>query len=421
MRTASIAILLALPAAWGCGVSPAPEALVPPGFTSPLPIVAIESAGPIGDEPKIRARMQIDPGFDSWIGIERRGRSSQIHFPKKQFAFELRTEGNIQKEETMLGMPAESDWVLLGPYSDKSLLRDALTFELSRSMGRWAPRGVFVELFLREGAPRPAPEEYQGLYLLTERISRGTARVDLPPSRRRTGEDSGFLLKIDWLDPSVREAYFSTGSGEWVIVVYPAAKDLTEPQLAYLKGWFSRLEGALSGESDSEELIDLDSFVDIMILQELAKNVDAYRSSTYFYKPPSGKLFLGPLWDMNQAYGNAAYDADAMRAEGWRFQKARPDSWFTLLFDDPRFRARFAERYRALRKGPLSQESLEAWLDAAVSKLTEPARRNFERWPILATVVFGNPDEPPGSWEGEIARLKSWLAARTLWMDRELL
>jgi hypothetical protein len=365
--------------------------------------------------------MRVDAGFDSWIGIERRGRSSQIHFPKKQFAFELRTEGDIQKEGAILGMPAESDWVLLGPYSDKSLLRDALTFELARSMGRWAPRGDFVELFLREGAPRPTEEEYQGLYLLAERISRGAARIDLPASRRRTGEDSGFLLKIDWLDPSVREAYFSTASGEWVIVVYPGAKDLTDPQLAYLKEWFSRFESALSGKADFEELIDFDSFADTMILQELAKNVDAYRSSTYFYKPPSGKLFLGPVWDMNQAYGNAAYDADAMRPDGWRFQTARPGSWFALLFDDPRFRARFADRYRWLRKGPLSEKSLEGWIDAEVAKLAEPARRNFEKWPILATVEFGNPDEPPGSWEGEVALLKSWLVVRTRWMDRELL
>jgi hypothetical protein len=69
----------------------------------------------------------------------------------------------------------------------------------------------------------------------------------------------------------------------------------------------------------------------------------------------------------------------------------------------------------------LSGKSLEAWIEAEVAKLAEPARRNFEKWPILTTVEFGNPDEPPGSWEGEVALLKSWLLARTRWMDRELL
>ncbi len=402
--------------------SPGPP-LVPEGFRSSLPVVAIESSSSIGDEPKVRARMRvIEDGavtLDSLIGIELRGRSSQVYFPKSQFGLEFRTEGNIQAESPLLGMPAESDWILLGPYSDKSFLRDALTFELARRMGRFAPRSVFVELFLRQGAPAPVDEEYRGLYLATERISRGAGRIDLPRSRRRPGEESGFIMKLDWLDPDTREVHFTTPGGERVILVYPSAKDVTEEQLSYFKGYIEDFEDALATDTYSD-FIDVESWVDTMILQELAKNVDAYRSSTYLYKFPGGELHLGPVWDFNQAYGNASYDQNASLVEGWRVGLTRPGSWFSRLFRDESFLARFQSRYSVLRAGPLADRPMLGFLDTESARLREAASRNFARWPILGEVVLGNPDPPPDSYQGEVALLKDWLRARARWMDQEL-
>ena len=422
---ASLPLLLGI--ALACSPSRAP--LVPETFRSSLPVVAIESLSPIPDEPKIRARMRVyEDGaltLDSLIGIELRGRSSQIYFPKRQFGLEFRTEGDIQTESSLLGMPAESDWVLLGPYSDKSLLRDALTFELARRLGRAAPRSVFVELFLRQGTTGPPEEEYQGLYLATERISRGAGRIDLPRSRRRPGRDSGFIAKLDWLDPDTREVHFSTPGGERVILVYPSAKDATEEQVSYLEQYLEDFEASLSeGAPGYGDLIDVGSWVDGMILQELAKNVDAYRSSTYFYKVPGGRLHLGPVWDFNQAYGNASYDEQASLVEGWRVSRARTGSWFRRLFDDEAFQSRFRSRYHALREGPrapLSEDGMLGFVDDESARLREAAARNFTRWPILGDVVLGNPDPPPDTYEDEVALLKEWLRARARWMDGELL
>lgn len=417
---------LILGIAFACG-SPRPP-LVPESYRSSLPVVAIESASSVGDEPKTRARMQVFEDsavvLDGLIGVELRGRSSQVYFPKRQFGLEFRTEGDIQTESSFLGMPAESDWILLGPYSDKSFLRDALTFELARRMGHFATRSVFVELFLREGAPARPEEEYQGLYLVTERISRGAHRIDLPASRRRPGEESGFIAKLDWLDPDTREVHFTTKGGERVILVYPSAKDVTEEQVSYLKDYFEDFEASISeGEPGYADLIDVESWVDGMILQELAKNVDAYRSSTYLYKFPGGKLHLGPVWDLNQAYGNASYDEYASLIAGWRVSRARPGSWFGRLFRDEAFSSRFRNRYGALRDGPLaplSDEAMLGFLDAEAARLRDAASRNFERWPILGQVVLGNPDPPPDSYEGEVVLLKDWLQTRARWMDQEL-
>jgi len=405
--------------------SPGPP-LVSESFETSLPIVAIESGSLIGDEPKTRARMRVFQdgavALDRFIGIELRGRSSQVYFPKRQFGLEFRTEGNIQAESPLLGMPAESDWVLLGPYSDKSLLRDALTFELARRMGRVAPRAVFAELFLRQGLPKPPEEEYQGVYLVTERISRGRGRINLPRSRRLPGEESGFIAKLDWLDPDTREVHFTTPGGERVILVYPSARDVTDEQVTYLQGYVENFEASLA-TGTYRDFIDIGSWVDGMILHELAKNVDAYRSSTYLHMFPGGNLHLGPVWDFNQAYGNASYDEQASNIDGWRVSRSRPGSWFSLLFRDEAFLSRFRNRYFALREGPLaplSDEAMLGFLDTEAVRLRDAASRNFERWPILGEVVLGNPDPPPDSYEGEVALLEDWLRARTRWMDEEL-
>lgn len=389
--------------------------------------MTIAAARPIEDEPKSHGRMRVyasAPGppssrelvHDGYVGIELRGRSSLVHFPKKQFGFELLTDGDVETEEPLLGMPAESDWVLHGPYADKSLLRNALTFELARRMGRYAPRSAFVELFLREGS---GPTTYQGVYLLTEKVSRGLERIDLPRSRGRRGEDTGYLLKLDWEDPDVPETLFVSPAGVRVIVVYPGTEAITEEQSDYLERYVGSFEKALEAGT-YEELIDVDSFVDAMISQELSNNVDGYRSSTFLYKLPGGKLHLGPLWDFNQAYGNASYNPAASGTEGFRAERLAPSHWMHQLLDDDVFRSRFSERYAALRRGPLSDVSVLAWIDAQAAMLAEPARRNFERWPILGTVVLGNPDPPPASYVEEVESLKRWLTARAAWLDRAL-
>jgi CotH kinase protein len=407
----------------GFGCRPSGPPLVPESFESALPIVSIESRSGIADEPKTSARMRVfergEATLDRLIGIELRGRSSQVYFPKRQFGLELRTEGDVQTEGSFLGMPPESDWILLGPYSDKSFLRDELTFELARRMGRAAPRSVFVELFLRQGDPRPAEEEYQGLYLATERISRGADRINLPKSRRRPGEESGFIAKLDWLDPDTREVHFTTQGGERVILVYPSGKDATEEQIGYLRRYVEDFERSLSGGGYGN-LIDVDSWIDGILLQELAKNVDAYRSSTYLHKLPGGKLRLGPLWDFNQAYGNASYDERAVDVEGWQVLRARPGSWFRKLFRDEAFFERFQDRYRELRAGALGEQAIFDKLDRDAARLRDAAHRNFERWPILGEVILGNPDPPPKSYEDEVAFLKKWIQARARWMDEAL-
>jgi hypothetical protein len=153
-----------------------------------------------------------------------------------------------------------------------------------------------------------------------------------------------------------------------------------------------------------------------MILQELAKNVDAYRAA-YLHKLSSASA-RPP--DFNQAFGNASYDEDASRVDGFRASRGRGGSWFRRLLEDEVFFSRFQNRYRAIRADALSDEALSRFVESEGGRLRDAAARNFDRWPILGEVVLGNPDPPPESFEEGIEQLEGWLHARTRWMDEEL-
>ena len=175
---------------------------------SKLPIVSINTNGrAIPDEPKITATMQIrwredgsfneitDPPthYNGYIGIEMRGSTSQGISPKKPYSIETRDVLGNAIDSAILKMPKENDWALIAPYSDKSLMRDALTYHLAASFMPYAPRLRFCDVILNG--------QYQGIYAMTEKIKRDKNRVDISKldSLNLVGDalTGGYILKID--------------------------------------------------------------------------------------------------------------------------------------------------------------------------------------------------------------------------------
>ena len=407
-------------------------------WSSALPIVVIETeAGHIPDEPKTTARMRVvdngpdernavgdaPTGYDGWVGIERRG-SSSSRFPKKQYAVETRHEDGSNREVSLLGLPPEDDWVLYAPYSDKSLVRNALAFHLGRATGRYASRWRFCEVVL-DG-------DYQGVYLLLESVEAGGDRVALADTDSLGG---GVLFKLDKRTGG-GETWPSRDpvTGQFVRYQFhdPEADELSEAQRDEVEASFDAMEEATaSGGLDAlgaegSGHIDLDSFVDYVLVSEVTKNVDAYRISTYFHRPAVGApIHAGPLWDYNLAFGNADYGA-AADPEG--FQYATPytsdtypiPSWFSRVVQSSPFQDRLRERWADLRAGPLHTDTLGAWIDATTARLDEAQTRNFERWPILDEDVWPNAFVG-GSYPAEVGYLRTWLTERLAWLDGELL
>ena len=414
-----------------------------------LPHVFVNTGGhPIEDEPKIDAVMiiRIDDSvvFNGYIAIETRGSSSQT-FPKKSYAFETRDEQNEDLDVSLLGLPEEEDWVLYAPYSDKSLLRNRLIYDLSNDIGRYASRCVFVELSLNN--------VYKGVYVLMEKLKRDKNRIDINKLRddEITGEDltGGYIIKIDKTEgdhlgegysdensftSSYTPLHSTSGQQIHFLYDYPDARDITIEQKNYISTYVSDFEDVLASADFQDEqngypaYIDVSSFVDFFLLNELSNNVDGYRLSTFMYKDKNDKLTLGPIWDFNLAFGNANYCGGGLPdVWAYRFNQRCPGDfwqvpfWWERLLQDPAFVSAIKDRWNTLRLSSFSENAIIGYIDAYTLSLheAEAIHANFNAWNILGTWVWPNKFVGNTHHE-EINYLKDWIRNRMSWMDNAI-
>ena len=406
-------------------------------FTSNLPIVIIDTSGKwIRDEPKIPASMKIiydksggrnslssqHIDFEGKIGIELRGKTS-LGFPKNQYGVEIQDDQGNDKDASLLQLPAESDWVLNGPYSDKTLMRNYLAYEFSNRIGRYASRTKFVELFLNESGDTITGDKYYvGVYLLIEKIKRGEDRVDIKPLKPAdiTG---GYILKIDKTDRY--ETYFFTRTGTRLFHVYPKGHEMSVDQKVWIQNYMGEFEAALAGKDfkDPErgyaKYIDIDAFIDHFIINELFRNIDGFRNSTYMYKERDGKLTMGPVWDFNLSMGNSSFN-QGWKTDGWLIYTNHVPFWWDRLLQDANFRQKLVKQWQTLRRDVLATSKLLDEINRTAEYLSEAQKRNFQRWPVLGRRVFGNPSWGLPTYQQEVEQMKRWLQDRLKWMDEHI-
>ena len=332
------------------------------------------------------------------VGLHVRGNTSR-DFDKKSYAFETWDENDEDLDVALLGLPAEEDWVLQGPFSDKTLIRNHLIYQLSRDIGRYAARTRFVELEING--------DYRGVYVLMEKIKRDDVRVALP--------DGAALLKRDWVEGG--EKFIQTTACqdelkvEWSDDIDEIVTRLDSIEAELLIGDFSS--------------VDLGSFIDHMLLVEIGRNVDGYVLSTWITLSENDVLGMGPVWDYNGALGNASYFR-AWETNGWHYQNPEfpgdnPNGfcWYEVLLENPEFLNLRRERWQIHRAGPWSDAAIEARIDGAIAVLEPAIERNFERWPLLGEVIWPNDlgAEDRTTYVDEVSYLKSWIKQRMGWMD----
>lgn len=406
-----------------------------------LPLVVVTTPGvAIPDEPKIQAWMKVinNPDhlnhpidttavYEGRIGIELRGASS-LSMPKKSYTLEARDENGGSQDVSLLGMPANDDWVLIGNYADKSLLRNYYSYRLFRKMGHWAPRMEFCELMI-DG-------EYQGIFLLGEKIKRGADRVPihalLPQDTLGTALTGGYIFKLDWEDPGDVGWYsdypaVNNNNPLKYLIEYPKSENVKPAQINYIHAYVDSLEHVMNSISYADTLngyrkfIDENSFIDYIILGEYTKNLDFYRLSTFFHKDREGKIKAGPPWDYDLAWGNGDF-MEAYLPSGWNYivQQEYSDQcpfWWQKFFDDGLFQDRLQCRWLELREDILAPSTVKAELDSLKDVLSVSTGINFTKWPILGVYVWPNPAPIPDTYEGEIGKLKDWVDLRTTWLD----
>jgi hypothetical protein len=417
-------------------------------FTSSnLPIVIINTHGQeILDDPKITVDFGIIANsdtsrnyvtdsmnvFNGLAGIEYRGSTSQ-QFPKKPYGFELRDELGEDLEASLLGMPKSEDWILYPSYNDKSLMRDALEYILGGKLGWYASRTRYCELVLNG--------EYQGIYILMESVKRGKSRVNVTKmdSTCISGDKvtGGYIIKLDKIDPdeeSWHSQYPVNGYKREFIYSYPKTEDIRPEQKAYIKGFMDEFEDVMMSANFADtaagyhKYINVNSFIDYMLLTELSKNVDGYRISTYMHKDrdsKGGKLTMGPLWDYNIAFGNCNYD-NAQYYEGWQldWDSGNPEDWPMLfwwdkLLSDPYFANKLRARWFELRQTAFKYENIVSVMDS-INVLTAEARdRNFAAWKVLGVYIWPNA-VVYSNYKLEYNHLKAWIESRLTWMDANM-
>ena len=415
------------------------------------------------------------------IGIKVRGQSSAL-FPKPGYSVEVRDEKGEGMDVSMFGLPPADDWVLHGPYVDKSMLRNALAYWLFRQAGRYAPRTKHFDLYING--------VYRGVYVMVEKIKRGKYRVNVSKLKETdiAGDSltGGYIWAFDKVGTNtggggsnnqggIQAEGFNTSDGLNVILHYPKKANIQKEQEEYLKKYLNDLEALfMNGKNGDgfDKYVDLGSAVDYVLHQEVTNNGDSYWCSFFLHKPKNkggkdgkefkeGKVTLGPPWDFNLAMSNGGMmgygGGNSWQIEskgggggggfgggfgfgGGGMGSLKAPNWLVGLWKRSDYQDELKKRWAELRSGVWHTKVMDEYLDSMKTYLTKAAERNFKRWPNLGkSSGQGDKDPEPmkycnssgggsgmamggnnaDTWDGEVEHLRKKMKERMQWMDQK--
>ncbi len=360
-------------------------------FDTDLPVIYIDSQGStINGDTAVMAKFSVlnsaddgslhnitqKPDFTLDASVKYRGASS-INFDKRQYRITFYKDPLMRKKLKfdLFGMGAADSWVLHGPFLDKTLARNYLVYNVGAQIMDWAPECRYVELF-ENG-------QYKGVYLALEPVSQGVGRLELSEYALLSG-NTAYIVGRDREGTDIKplQNYGKTAgyTSNDLYIEYPGAKNITDIEYDWITDDISIFEMALYGDDFKSanngyaSYIDVDSFVDYYIINEVVMNHDAGDLSTYAYKEIGGKLKMA-IWDFNNCYDNYQWFVE----EFDMFYVSKM-AWFSRLLQDRAFVDKVVERYYELRKDQLSEDNMYAILDSAQEKLGDAIDRNYKVW-----------------------------------------
>jgi spore coat protein CotH len=349
----------------------------------------------------------IIPDFEE-IDMEIRGRGNSTWALHDKKAYQIK----FLEQEKIFDLPKDRKWVFLAEYSDKTLIRNKIALEMGYlSNLDWTPLSVFTEVYINNA--------YNGLYHVTQKVEESNQRVALG--------DTGYLLEID--QPERLDAddvffrtynYQNTHNGDHFLFNIKEPKvNFEDAQYKYIRDLVNDFENALRSNSFKDpnngyaKYIDVDSFVDYYLINEITKNQDAKDySSIYLHVMPGEKIKMGPIWDFDLAFGNVDYSVCAFADGFW----IRDNAWYNRLFQDPAFAAKVRERFAYFRS---NQDLILEKMDFYANQLRFAQQQNDARWDLIGRYVWPN-FVVFETYEEEVQYLKSWFTERMNWLDRNL-
>ncbi|MBR3382991.1 MAG: CotH kinase family protein [Clostridia bacterium] len=348
--------------------------------------------------------------------VKGRGNSSWA-YPKKPYSIKL------DSKASWLDIPKTKKYAVIPSYQDGSLMRNYITYKgFAETVGiGYVPRCEFVDVYLNG--------EYNGIYLLTERIDIEKSKVDIEEADadNMTG---GYLIEKDingrvdfdsdlWFDCP----YWANEAKDLFVLKAPEPDDpeLADAMLLYLAAYMQRVHGAIMGTSgeDWHNYVDTSSWADFIIIQEIAKNIDGpMKTSCWLYKDrDDDHIYMTAPWDFDLAYGRVNWnnqapghnDADdcpnADTPEGFMILNSS-NPWMDRLYDtEPEFARAVKERYTEYR-GTLTA-GLLPMIEEQAAYLSVVQEPNYELWHM--------------GFHSSVALLKNWLVSRIEWLDGEWL
>lgn len=420
----------------------------PDSFSSNLPIIIINTFNqPLESNIKKNGNIRILPltnngrcslqdTFNHFFGnidIQVRGMSSSF-FPQQSYGITTKNSQNEDTSVSIVGLPEENDWLLIASYNDKSFIRNAMMYKLFSEMGHYAARTKHCEVFVNG--------EYQGIYILTEKIRRTANRLNLSKLKTidTTGDDvtGGYIFQHDYItnegwNSSVGPPECPTNVANYKYE-YPSYANIQPAQANYIQQYVAQIESRLFGPDVNDSIkgyrpyIDLGSFIDYFICNEFAWNGDGFAKSMYFHKDKNSKdstLHAGPIWDFDWALKRMPWVSKDVA--GWshttypcnNLQATLP--WHFILMQDSFFQNNVRCRWNELRKNTLSLPVIHHYIDSMTTVLQESQVRHYQKWQTLGINV-GTAELPPfaQTFQEEIDTLKALIARRLVWLDKNV-
>jgi hypothetical protein len=348
----------------------------------------------------------VDSMSEVTMKIRGRGHSTWGIHPKKPYQMKL------SDSSAFLDMPKKKRWLFMAEYSDKTMLRNRLAMELGYlSNLDWTPNSHYADVYINKVS--------MGTYRISEKVEEGSNRVDIG--------DNGFLLEIDYNGHGhvdANDVYFETnqisiqnGNGRGNVI------QIKEPDLAqgdqqynFIKDYIIDFETALFSANFTDPVngylpyVDINSFADWFLINEIAKNQDARAySSIYLHYIPGQKIKMGPIWDFDLGFGNVDY-SDATYAQGWWVYY---HWWIERLMQDPAFVNKVKERFTHFKS---NEQYLLLKIDEWSQMLRKSVARNDDIWGTLGVYIWPN-SMVYATYNGEVEHLKNWLRERFIWME----
>lgn len=354
-------------------------------YEAKLKIVENARTRGAGDVIEANARLKAI-GPLSWVSSKLDG-SSQMG--KNNYRF------TINAAYSVLDDPMNTTWELLSNAKDATMLHTQTGFHLGKiSNLHFTPHFHFADLMLNE--------RYFGTYLLGESIDY---------TNNRTGvESNGFIVKID---ASNGRTYFKTDNLEQPVTIVSPTVFSGDEDYQFISNYVRSAESALFGSNftDATEgwqrYLDMDSFVDWYLINEIAKNLDGdFGAECYMNMKRDGKLRMGPLWKMERSFGYGDSSTSDFVIKNVK--------WYNRLFQDPAFVAKVKERFTYFynHKNDILKE-----IDADVIYLRNAIPENNNKWEVFSG---SSADDVRKKYQKEVTTMKSWIEKRMDWLNDEI-